>query len=89
MEQVKQITIVLDDVDIDRLSEEELTDLLMEAFGEKGYTPSDKPVVVRKGKVSSVRAVENQSQEEVEIYAVAQVLNKNGKVKTVITGRVV
>ncbi|SNZ06369.1 hypothetical protein SAMN06265182_0653 [Persephonella hydrogeniphila] len=89
MEQVKQIMIVLDGIDIENVPEDELTDILMDTFKDKGYTPTDRPVVVRKGKVSSIRAVENDSQEEVEIYTVAQVINKDGKLKTVITGRVV
>ena len=89
MEQVKQITITLDDIDIEDISEEELTDILIDAFRKKGYTPTDRPVVVRKGKISSIRAVENDTQEEVEIYALAQVINRDGEVRTVITGRVV
>jgi len=89
MEQVKQITVTLNDLNIEDLPEEELTDILIDAFKEKGYTPTDRPVVVRKGKISSIRAVENDTQEEVEIYALAQVINKDGKVRTVITGRVV
>ncbi|WP_457640098.1 hypothetical protein [Persephonella sp.] len=89
MENVKQIMVVLDGIDIRSADEESLTDVLMEAFREKGYMPTDRPVVVRAGKVSSIRAVENSSQEEVEIYAVAQVIEKNGSIKTVITGRVV
>ncbi|MBK3333260.1 hypothetical protein GWK41_09275 [Persephonella atlantica] len=88
MEQVKQITVVIDG-DITDYDEETATDILMEKFEEKGYIPTDRPVVVRVGKVSSIRAVEKESQEEVEIYAVAQVLNKNGSKKTVISGRVV
>ena len=89
MEDVKQIMIVLNDIDIEQLDEDKLTDVLMDAFKKQGYTPTDRPVVVRKGKISSIRAVENDTQEEVEIYALAQILNKNGKTKTVITGRVV
>lgn len=89
MEDVKQIMIVLDDIDIEQLDEDKLTDILINAFKKQGYTPTDRPVVVRRDKISSIRAVENESQEEVEIYALAQVLNKDGKVKTVITGRVV
>ncbi len=89
MEQVKQIMIILEGINIEDFSEEELTDFLIDAFREKGYTPTDRPVVVRNGKISSIRAVENDSQEEVEIYALAQIVNKNGNVKTVITGRVV
>ncbi len=89
MEQVKQIMIILEGINIEEFSEEELTDILVDTFQDKGYTPTDRPVVVRKGKISSIRAVENDSQEEVEIYALAQVVNKNGKVKTLITGRVV
>ena len=89
MEQVKQIMIILEGINIEDFSEEELTDFLIETFREKGYTPTDRPVVVRNGKISSIRAVENDSQEEVEIYALAQIVNKNGNVKTVITGRVV
>ncbi|RMD46708.1 MAG: hypothetical protein D6831_01355 [Aquificota bacterium] len=88
MEQVKQIEIILD-LDINQVSENELTEILYEAFKEKGYTPTDKPVVVREGKISSVRAVKNDSQEEVELYAFAKVLKKGDKAKTYISARVV
>ncbi|NPA16153.1 hypothetical protein [Persephonella sp.] len=89
MEQVKQLMIVMDGVDIACLDEEALTELLLEKFGEEGYQPTDRPVVVREGKISSIRAVESDSQEEVEIYAFAKVLRKDDGVRTVITGRVV
>ncbi|WP_456383585.1 hypothetical protein [Persephonella sp.] len=89
MEQVKQLMIVMDGVDIVCLDEEALTELLLEKFREEGYQPTDRPVVVREGKISSIRAVESDSQEEVEIYAFAKVLRKDDGVRTVITGRVV
>jgi hypothetical protein len=89
MEEVKQITIVIDEIDIEELNEDQLTELLVEKFKEAGYIPTDRPVVVRVGKMSSIRAVENDTQEEVEIYTFAQILNKNGSKKSVITGRVV
>ncbi|MDQ7055091.1 MAG: hypothetical protein Q9M89_00725 [Persephonella sp.] len=88
MEQVKQITVEIDG-DITDYDEETATQILMEKFEEQGYIPADRPVVVRVGKVSSIRAVEKESHEEVEIYTVAQVINKNGAKKTVITGRVI
>jgi len=89
MEQVKQIILVMENTDINKLDEESLTELIEFHLRRKGYIPADRPVVVREGKVSSIRAVALATQEEVEIYALAQVFQKNGKVKTVITGRVV
>jgi len=85
---VKQVRVIIDG-DINRIDEDKLTEMLTAGFEREGYLPADKPVVVREGKVSSIRAVELDTQEEVEIYALAQVFKKDGKVKTVITGRVV
>ncbi len=88
MEEVKQIEILLD-VDINELDEEQLTEVLKKAFEEKGFVPTDTPVVVREGKISSIRAVEKDTQEEVELYAFAKVLKKDGKSKTYISARIV
>ncbi len=88
MEQVQQIELLLD-IDINSLSEEELTEILKKAFEDKGYIPTDTPVVVREGKISSIRAVEKDTQEEVELYAFAKVLKKDGKAKTYISARIV
>jgi hypothetical protein len=88
MENVQQIEILLD-IDINTLSEDQLTDILKKAFEEKGYIPSDTPVVVREGKISSIRAVEKDTQEEVELYAFAKVLKKKGNPKTYISARIV
>ncbi len=88
MEKVQQLELLLD-VDINALSEEELTDVLKKAFEEKGYIPTDTPVVVREGKISSIRAIEQETQEEVELYAFAKVIKKDGKAKTYISARIV
>ena len=88
MEEVKQIEILLD-VDINELDEEQLTEVLKKAFEEKGFVPTDTPVVIREGKISSIRAVEKDTQEEVELYAFAKVLKKDGKSKTYISARIV
>jgi len=88
MENVQQIEILLD-VDINALSEDQLTDVLKKAFEEKGYIPADTPVVVREGKISSIRAIEKDTQEEVELYAFAKVLRKKENTKTYISARIV
>jgi len=88
MEQVKQIEMILN-LDINQIPESELTEVLYNAFKEKGYIPTDKPIVVREGKISSVRAVEKDSQEEVELYTFAKVIKKGDKAKTYISARVV
>ncbi|NPA53705.1 MAG: hypothetical protein GXO21_03445 [Aquificae bacterium] len=88
MEKVQQLEILLD-IDINALSEEELTDILKKAFEEKGYIPRDTPVVVREGKISSIRAIEKETQEEVELYTFAKVIKKDKKVKTYISARIV
>ncbi len=88
MEQVGQVEFLIDK-DIFSLSEEERTKVLKEEFEKHGYIPTDEPVVVREGKISSVRAVEKNTQEEVELYVFAKVIKKGDKLKTYISAKVV
>lgn len=88
MEQVGQIEFLIDK-DIFSLSEEKRTKVLKEEFEKHGYIPTDEPVVVREGKISSVRAVEKDTQEEVELYVFAKVIKKGDTSKTYISTKVV
>ncbi len=88
MEQVGQIEFLIDK-DIFSLPEEERTKVLKEEFEKHSYIPTDEPVVVREGKISSIRAVEKDTQEEVELYVFAKVIKKGDTQKTYISAKVV
>ncbi len=88
MEPVKQIEFFING-NIYELSEIDRTEVLKKHFEKHGYIPTDEPVVIREGKISSVRAVEKDSQEEVELYVFSKVLGKENSRKTYISAKVV
>ncbi len=88
MEQIGQIEFLIDR-NIFSLSEEERTKVLKEEFEKHGYIPTDEPVIVREGKISSVRAIEKENQDEVELYVFAKVIKKGDNSRTYISAKVV
>ncbi|NPA13398.1 MAG: hypothetical protein GXO45_05380 [Aquificae bacterium] len=84
-----KLMLILDGVDITELDEDTLSELVIKEFEKKGYIIQDRPAVVRVGKVSSLRATDKKTMEEVELYTLAQVLKKGDIIKTVITATIV
>ncbi|WP_456401971.1 hypothetical protein [Persephonella sp.] len=74
MENVQELFLTLD-IDLQNTNEEMLTEVFSEAIQKHGFKLSDNNVSLRENKLSSIRAVDLNSGEEVEMYAFAKSLN--------------
>ncbi|ACO03683.1 MAG TPA: hypothetical protein DEP48_09870 [Persephonella sp.] len=84
MENVQNINLILD-IDIDRESEEDIASAFSKAIEEKGFKLSDNTVSLRNNRLSSIRAVDTASGEEVEMYAFSRSVNG----KTIISLKII
>ncbi len=90
--EVKNITVVLEGIDIRDPSQEQIaSDKFKEEMEKQGFIPTDNLIVLRDGKMTSIRAVEiGAPDEEAEIYAFSKVIeDKEGNVKTVVSMKIV
>ncbi len=77
MEQPKELTFIIEGLNLENSSEEEIRKVFNEKLKEFGYQLIDETAVVRANKISSMRGLEINSQEEVEMYVFAKQLPQN------------
>ena len=72
MEQPKELTFIIENLNIDNETEEIVREKFNEKLQEFGYRLIDNTAVIRNGKISSMRGLEISTQEEVEMYVFAK-----------------
>lgn len=72
MEQPKELSFIIENLDIEKEKEEKVRKIFNEKLKEFGYTLIDDTAVIRNGKISSMRGLELDTQEEVEMYVFAK-----------------
>ena len=72
MEQPKELSFIIENLDIEKENEENVRQKFNEKLKEFGYTLIDDTAVIRNGKISSMRGLEIDTQEEVEMYVFAK-----------------
>ena len=72
MEQPKELSFIIEDLDINKETEENVRKKFNEKLKGFGYTLIDNTAVIRNGKISSMRGLEMETQEEVEMYVFAK-----------------
>ncbi len=89
MEEVKELIIKLEGIDIRDPSQEELaSERFKEEMKKHGYFPTDNLIVLRPGKMTSIRALQ-ENDEEAEMYAFSVVKEKDGKPTTYVSLKIV
>ncbi|WP_299225974.1 hypothetical protein [Sulfurihydrogenibium sp.] len=87
---IKQLTVILDGVDISDPSQEKIaSDRFIEEMKKNDYLPTDNYVALRDKKMSNIRGKRISTQEDVEIYAYSQVKRIGDKVQTVVVMKIV
>lgn len=85
-----QLTIVLEGIDVRDSSQEELaSEIFKKELSKKDYMPTDNFVSLRDKKMSNIRAKRISTQEDVEIYAYTTVKEEDGKIKTIVSMKIV
>ena len=72
MEQPKELSFIVENLDINKEDEKVVREKFNEKLKEFGYTLIDETAVVRNGKLSSMRGLEVETNEEVEMYVFAK-----------------
>ncbi len=72
MEQPKELTFIIENLEINKEDERVVREKFNEKLKEFGYTLIDETAVVRDGKLSSMRGLEIETNEEVEMYVFAK-----------------
>ncbi len=72
MEQPKELSFIVENLDINKEDEKIAREKFNERLKEFGYTLIDETAVVRNGKLSSMRGLEIETNEEVEMYVFAK-----------------
>ncbi|RUM57741.1 MAG: hypothetical protein DSY60_03755 [Persephonella sp.] len=72
MEQPKELSFIIENLEINKEDERVVREKFNEKLKEFGYTLIDETAVVRDGKLNSMRGLEIETQEEVEMYVFAK-----------------
>jgi NADP-dependent 3-hydroxy acid dehydrogenase YdfG len=87
---IKQLTVIIDDVDVSDPSQEKIaSDKFIEEMKKNDYLPTDNYVALRDKKMSNIRGKRISTQEDVEIYAYSHVKRIGDKVQTVVVMKIV
>ncbi len=72
MEQPRELSFIIENLEINKEDERVVREKFNEKLKEFGYTLIDETAVVRNGKLSSMRGLEIETNEEVEMYVFAK-----------------
>ncbi len=72
MEQPKELSFIIANLEINKEDERVVREKFNKKLKEFGYTLIDETAVLRNGKLSSMRGLEIETQEEVEMYVFAK-----------------
>ena len=87
---IKQLTVILDGIDVSDPNQEKLaSDKFIQEMKKNDYLPTDNYVALRDKKMSNIRGKKISTQEDVEIYAYSQVRKVGDKVQTVVSMKIV
>ncbi|WP_457640341.1 hypothetical protein [Persephonella sp.] len=85
MEQAQELILILEGIDIEKDDDQTVTESFAKVLEKKGYKPADNTVTLRNEKLSSIRAIEINSGEEVEMYAFSKKMNN----RTVVSIKII
>jgi len=77
LEQPKELNFIVENLDLENNSEENIRKIFNEELKKYGYQLIDETAVIRANKISSMRGLEIDTQEEVEMYVFAKQLPQN------------
>ena len=72
MEQPKELSFIIENLEINKEDERVVRERFNEKLKEFGYTLIDETAVIRNNKLSSMRGLEIETNEEVEMYVFAK-----------------
>jgi GTPase involved in cell partitioning and DNA repair len=77
LEQPKELSFIIEGLDLENTPEEEVRKIFNEKLKKYGYQLIDETAVIRANKISSMRGLDINNHEEVEMYVFAKQLPQN------------